>query len=122
MKKLVFLAMLSGLVFGATIEDARFNTQTNQIELDVKYGGGCGEHLWDLEVGMCLESFPVQCDVKLVHLTDDTCEGLRFETIKFDLAEVGLKNDYYVGASLSIFTVDYGRRSEAKYISLPRSL
>ncbi len=123
MKFLVLVALLSNVVLAGSVKGVRFNERSSQIEVDVQYGGGCGDHLWDLElVGGCLESLPVQCSALLTHVTDDTCEGLRFETLKFDLDEVGLDDNYYVGARISIFSASDRERNISYSLQLPSSL
>ena len=74
-----------------------------KLVLDVSHGGGCGEHLYDIELGGCFETFPVQCSAELIHVTDDICEALLYRTVEIDLAEKGLFSDgYFSGASLTI--------------------
>jgi hypothetical protein len=118
MKALVIMSLLvsSGLAHAAEIKGGRYNPSTKSIELDVGYGGGCGEHNFSLEVGGCLESFPVSCTVELVHSSDDPCEAYLMETVSISLASAGLDDSYYSGASLEI----KGGNDSKVDITLPR--
>lgn len=118
MKFLVFALFVTSL-YSTEIKDARFNLKTGMIEVDVIYGGGCEDHLWDLEVGSCMERMPVICHVKLVHVSYDTCEALIFETLEFDPADYKLNEEYYSGADLLIFS-SAQRKNKKFSITLPR--
>ena len=49
------------------LKGASFNKSTNQLVIDVSYGGGCFPHLFSLEWdGISLESFPPQYNFSLV--------------------------------------------------------
>jgi hypothetical protein len=117
-KTLVLLAVtiLSATSFGATIKDARLNKEKKSIEIDVAYGGGCEKHSFKLDVGSCLESFPVQCSAKLKHNSNgDSCEAYIHQTLSFSLEELGLDEEYYESASLTI----YGSGDSKASIRLP---
>ncbi len=81
---------------------AKFDAATNEIVLEVGYGGGCGEHEFSLTVGTCYETYPVQCEVKLVHHSDDACEMYFRGEIRLGLHKEGLDDPYFNGASLDI--------------------
>jgi hypothetical protein len=84
----------------ASVKSARYVDRTDSI---VFYGGGCKEHTFKLEVGACLETFPVQCGAKLVDLTnDDFCEALITKKISISLKKAGLRDSYFSGASIGI--------------------
>lgn len=105
MKSLVFLASLvmAGNAFAAEVKSAKYNAAKKGIEIGVKYGGGCKEHKFELQVGTCLESFPVQCSAELVDLTnDDFCEALVSRTIFISLDNAGLNESYYSSATINI--------------------
>lgn len=107
MKKSLFLAVLflSSVAFGAEIQGGRFNAKTDSIELEVRYGGGCKDHDFYLDLGnYCLESYPVQCpDVQLFDRTKgDTCEALVHKTVSISLESAGLTDSYFNGARLTI--------------------
>ncbi|CAF4728771.1 unnamed protein product [Rotaria sp. Silwood1] len=98
------------------IQDGRYNSKTKTIEINVQYGGGCAEHKFQLEVGTCLESYPVQCDAKLIDLTtNDYCEAFIQRKVLIGLHEAGLDNNYYTGASVLI----HGARDSKALIVLP---
>lgn len=87
----------------AEVQEARVNSETGIIEVDVSYGGGCQEHSFQLEIGMCLESHPVQCFAELKHNSNgDTCEAYLGQTLEFSMADYGLNDSYYLGGSLTI--------------------
>jgi hypothetical protein len=103
MKKAIITLLTLLMAFSAQsaqVKSAR--VEGSKLLVDVVYGGGCGEHLFDLDMGMCLESMPVQCFAKLIHVTDDFCEGLVHETVEFSLEEQGLTDSYFSNGSLTI--------------------
>ncbi len=64
----------------------------DELELDVGYAGGCGEHelamYWD---GRVQESFPPVARLRLVHdARGDRCESFHNETLRFDLTSTTL--------------------------------
>lgn len=80
----------------------------NTLLIEVQYGGGCEDHDFELEIDYCLESFPVQCPVKVkdVSRNPDYCEALITETLEFDLQEEGFLTSYFSGARLFISGAD----------------
>jgi len=87
----------------ARIRDGRIDAETQEIVLKVSYGGGCGEHRFSIDVGSCLETFPVQCrDAQLIHSTNDGCEALIHKEIRITFAEAGLNDAYFERARLTI--------------------
>ncbi len=107
--KLLLTIAISLFAFTATateIRDARVNLENMTLEVDLSFGGGCEEHVFDLQMGMCLESFPVQCEATLLHSTKsgnpDFCEAYLHQTAVFSLEEKGLLDSYYSRASLTI--------------------
>ncbi|MBT4791076.1 MAG: hypothetical protein HON90_05855 [Halobacteriovoraceae bacterium] len=72
------------------------------ITVRVSYGGGCEDHKFSLEIGRCLESYPVQCTAKVYDKTTDRCEALIRRNVSFSFEELGLNNDYFDGASINI--------------------
>lgn len=103
------LILMASLIIGITnanaakVVGAKLDASQRNILVDVVHGGGCGTHDYRLEVNpSCLESYPVQCTAKLVHISDDICEALLFKTAVFSLDELGLTDAYYSGASLRI--------------------
>lgn len=106
MKMLLPLAALTAFAapaFAVHVNDAKFNESTGKIDISVSYGGGCKQHKFKLNIGACLESFPVQCGATLVDLTkDDFCEAYLHQTVSISLKEAGLNDSYFTGATLSI--------------------
>ncbi len=103
---LVFSLMVVGSVANAaSINSGQYNSETQKVELSVSYGGGCSEHYFELKLmGGCLESFPVQCGLELVHTTDkpDMCEAYITRNLELDLPEVMLTDSYFERAFITI--------------------
>ncbi len=113
MKKIfnLCLTIVSGTVLFLTMASAAeinggvFNPVTKKVELNVSYGGGCSEHSFELEpINGCLESFPVQCTLSLLHTTDkpDFCEAFITRDLELDLPAEFFSDAYYTGAYLTI--------------------
>jgi acyl-CoA hydrolase len=109
MKKIFLsVAMLisSYSAHSAEVIDARTNLETMEIEVEVAYAGGCEEHVFGLQLGMCFESYPVQCTAKLLHTTKsgepDFCEAFFRHTVKFPLEDYGFLSSYFKNGSLTI--------------------
>jgi len=124
MKKMFLVSVLSLMAaqsFGATVKSAKLDASKKNILIDVTYGGGCGKHEFSLEVGGCLESYPVQCGAQLVHKTDDICEAMISETIIISLEKEKLTDSYYKGASLTITgDLDWQTNKASKvFVKLP---
>ncbi len=113
----VFALLAIGFVFNATaaeVKSAKLDSSKKNILVDVVYGGGCKEHVFTLELGPCLESYPVQCSAKLVEKTIgglDFCEALISETVVISRKKYGLDDSYFKGAKLTI-TGDRGFTGE----------
>lgn len=109
----------------AEVKAAKLDASKKNILVDVVYGGGCKKHEFTLEVGACLETYPVQCTAKLIEKTiggPDLCEALISETVVLSLKKYRLDESYYTGGSLTIlgdrgFT---GEPSQAR-IRLPKA-
>lgn len=116
MLTLAFLAVLTTQTFAATVESARIDKSGKNLLIEVSYAGGCQEHKFELSVGGCLESFPLQCSAILVDKTvGDSCEGLMFEEVSISLKKAGLTDDYFAGAYLTIS----GDRNSKANVQLP---
>lgn len=76
------------------------------LEFLVGYSGGCAIHQFKLEVGSCLETYPVQCSARLIHRSNDDCEAYLSEQVSINLKEAGLTDSYYKGASFTIYAND----------------
>lgn len=101
----LFLALSSVSSFAATVHSAKLDAAKKNILVDVSYGGGCKKHNFTLKVGMCLESYPVQCSAELVETTvggPDLCEAIVGQTVTLNLAKYRLDEGYYAGGSLTI--------------------
>jgi hypothetical protein len=120
MKLALFLAVLLALpnsLDAAEVTSARLNFSTNSIDVDVRYVGGCKDHRFGLQVQGCLETSPVRCEAKLIDRTrDDFCEAILWKTASFSLAEYGLTDSYYRGATITI-TGDFSTKA---FVVLPR--
>lgn len=109
MKKFVFVflsALVSMSSFAAQVENASVITRDDgsyALSIDVRYTGGCKKHQFQLQVGACFETMPVQCEARLVDLTSgDFCEAIRYETVEIGLDEAGLVESYFSNGSLTI--------------------
>ncbi len=118
--KFVVVIMMS--CFAIAAQAAVINSaevKNGNLEISVSYGGGCEEHAFKLEVGSCLESYPVQCrEAKLIHTMPngfDACEAYITETVIISLEEAGLSDSYYTRASLII----NGSNDSKVAVSLP---
>lgn len=108
----IALILITFCLFASTeallrIKSGQFNSSTNTIDFIVQYSGGCKDHQFELKIGKCRESFPVQCDAQLIDLvTDDFCKALIVENVSINLHDAGLDDSYYQGASLRIQNAD----------------
>jgi hypothetical protein len=75
----------------------------DKLLVDVTHGGGCGEHHYDLKLGLCYETNPVQCEAELIHETNDPCEAFVYKTVEFSLENKGLTDSYFRNGSLTIY-------------------
>jgi len=123
MKKIIAvlaLALASTNSFAVTVANGKIvrNASGDEaISVDVAYGGGCKAHKFSLEIGMCLERMPVDCDATIVDATkDDFCEAYIHETIELPLKQNGLLTSYYSGATITI----NGDNKTKTEVTLPR--
>lgn len=90
----------------AEVSSAKFDPVTNDLTVEVSYGGGCKQHNFKLDrSGGCLESNPVQCTMKIVETVvagPDLCEALIRKTLLFKAEETGLDDSYFDGAFIKI--------------------
>jgi hypothetical protein len=104
--KILAIAILSLFMvtqsFAATVKSAKLDAAKKNILIDVTYVGGCGEHDFSLKLGICYETYPVQCSAELIEKTTDGCEALISETIVIPLEKYKLNESYFKGASLKI--------------------
>ncbi|MDZ4662544.1 MAG: hypothetical protein SGJ18_13110 [Pseudomonadota bacterium] len=100
--KVLGLLLLSTVSLAAEVKSA--SVIGKNIQVEVVYGGGCGEHTFDLKLNpACLESFPVQCSAQLYHDSNgDVCEGLVHKSLIFSMKKMGLVDSYFSRASLTI--------------------
>jgi hypothetical protein len=99
---LAFGVALANSAKAAEVLSAELDGAKKNILLQVRHGGGCGEHDYALKLKGCFESMPVQCQAELVHKTNDFCEALLHRTAVINLEASGIKGDYYSGGSLTI--------------------
>lgn len=96
---------VSAYTHAAVINSGSFNAVTGKVELSVSYGGGCSKHFFELELASgCRESFPVQCDLNLVHTTDkpDFCEAYLHQDLELDLPAGMLSDSYFERAFIKV--------------------
>lgn len=114
------MALVSSNALAIEVKSARLDAAKENILIDIAYGGGCEKHIFKLEVGTCLESYPVRCSAQLVDLgKPDACEAYIQETVTINLKEAGLADDYYERGSLTIFGSFGGSNSSSANVTLP---
>lgn len=116
MKKLIVLfssLLVVSTSFGATVQSAKI--VGDQLIVTVRHSGGCGTHTYDLDLQGCAETFPVQCQSKIIHRSDDACEALITRQAKFSLKKLGLTESYYSNGSLEI----NGSQGSSATVQLP---
>jgi hypothetical protein len=86
----------------AMITSAKLDSAKKNIIIEGRTGGGCGKHDFSLNLGACMETFPVQCKAELVEHTDDACEAIIPVSAVISLAKYKLNDPYYKGGSLTI--------------------
>ena len=66
---------------------------TNNLNLTIEYGGGCGNIYYDLVTGNdYLETIPIQKNIRLAFDDNDNCEaGIELE-LSFDLTQIQVSN------------------------------
>lgn len=85
------------------VQSAIYDSKKQAIVLKVMYGGGCKDHIFQLKIGRCLESTPVQCDAVLIDTTeDDFCKMINVDEVVLTIKELGWNTSYYSNASISI--------------------
>lgn len=100
----VFSAILASLV-GFSVQAAEVTGASisgDELTVNVRHGGGCGDHKYELELRGCAESMPVQCQAVLKHTTQDYCEAILSRKATFSLKHLGLTDGYYANGSLTI--------------------
>jgi hypothetical protein len=107
MKLLILLLILcSGFAQGASVLSAKLDYYRENILVEVAYFGGCKEHQFVLKMDpYCMSSYPAQCSARLVDTTEievEMCDEVVNTTAVFNIAEYGLDDIYYNGASLTI--------------------
>ena len=112
------LALTSTLSWAAVIEGGSVDLSKNSLVLKVSYSGGCEKHDFNIELGDCYETAPVQCEARLVEDSHgDTCEMGASETLEFSLKDLGLNDPYYSSGRLTI----QGDRGSKVTVKLPAS-
>ncbi|MEZ0391810.1 MAG: hypothetical protein ACAH59_06315 [Pseudobdellovibrionaceae bacterium] len=101
------------------IRGARLDATGKNVLIDVSYGGGCENHEFSLKLKGCFESYPVQCQADLVHLTEDHCEAYISETISINLAQSGIQGGYYFNGSLTIQSPEGAPGKNKATVDLP---
>jgi hypothetical protein len=106
----------------AIVRSAQISKDKKEILIGVTYYGDCGKHLFDLEVGACEESFPVQCRAELIEYTDDECTQKINQTIRISLDEKKLNTPYYSKGFLTITGDNYApKKPSSARVQLPES-
>jgi hypothetical protein len=88
MRSLLTLIFLTQSALAAQVLHAQYDRDSHSAVIDVVYGGGCGDHQFDLKiVPLCLESYPSQANAQLIHHSNDPCEALIQKRIHLDLSQ-----------------------------------
>jgi hypothetical protein len=70
----------------------RWEISGHRLTVDVRYGGGCRDHGWDMFFsGGIMKSLPPQALLHLRHTVadgPDPCRGMPTETLEFDLSSL----------------------------------
>ncbi len=123
MKKLLLLALaLSSSIFAAEVLEAKLDASQENIEVTVKYGGGCKEHDFTLKFNECNETMPVQCVAEIVETVvdgPDHCRALITTVATFNLAKTGLIGDYHKNASIKILGDATAEERSSATVTLP---
>jgi hypothetical protein len=101
------LIILSSLhAWSAQVISANIDESGENLVVEVRYGGGCVDHYFDLDMFMCYEFEPIQCMAMLVEKIPggvDTCAALITEKVTFNLQHYRLTDEYFRGASFTIY-------------------
>ncbi len=86
------------ILFDGYIDAARANIKTLSdgtkqayLVLELRYGGGCKAHVFDLNLlNICTKSYPPKCKAQLIHTegADNTCEMIVTEEVTFQLDSI----------------------------------
>ena len=86
---LLALAFLTTASHAVEVKRAAYDAKADTIEIDVVYSGGCEEHEFTLDLGPCMETYPMQLRAKLVdHNTTDFCDAIIGRTISLPASSV----------------------------------
>lgn len=91
---------------GAQVLGADLDGSNKYLLVNVRHGGGCGNHDYSLKILTCREISPVQCDAIIVHKSSDPYEAILSKTAVINLESSGLNTDYYNGATITIISAD----------------
>jgi len=51
--------MVTGAIYAGQVTSARYEAETDDVVVDVQYGGGCKKHTFEIQFDdVCLESLP----------------------------------------------------------------
>jgi len=116
---LAALFLASGSAMAADVLGARVNATKGTLEVDVGYGGGCGNKKFDLEVShMWGYSDPMRGNATIVESGMDACEAYLRKTLVFSLRDYGLAKPNLRAASLTI----RGDNDTSAEVTLPYEL
>lgn len=91
------------------INNGEYNAKSEKIRLSVTYSGVCNKSSFKLATqASCRETYPVQCDFKLVHkaFKSDYCFDLTTKEIELSLPKEVLKDNYYKNAYFKVLGDD----------------
>jgi hypothetical protein len=120
----IFLAASTSTAAGLEVgvKSVRLDAAGENLIVDVFHGGGCAKHKYELQIGACMERFPVSCSATVVDKGDpDPCEAMIYATAVFPLAKYKLNESYYSRADLNFETYDSSGKKKTISVTLPEA-
>lgn len=75
--------VFSHVASAAEVQDARLNIETQTIEIDVTYSGGCEQHEFEVKTRNCTRDASMTCVVAVIDtVNNDQCRQIVKETIE----------------------------------------
>ncbi|RZA05697.1 MAG: hypothetical protein EOP11_12250 [Proteobacteria bacterium] len=115
----VLAAFASLSANAAEVRGARVNANDATLQVDISYGGGCGNKSFKLEVSPeWAYTSPTQGTARIIESGFDACEAIVSKTLSFSLKAEGLARPSLRAATLTI----YGEDDSSAEVTLPYEL